>query len=76
MPVYQITAPDGKTYKISGPPNATQAQVAAAVMAQNPQAGKPVENAGFLGSFGEAATTLAAAPQATAFAANPSDVNR
>jgi len=45
MPVYQITAPNGKTYRISGPPNASQAEVAAAVMAQNPEAsGKEQEN--------------------------------
>lgn len=45
MPIYQITAPNGKTYRISGPPNATQAEVAAAVLAQNPEAsGKEEEN--------------------------------
>lgn len=44
MPIYQITAPNGKTYRISGPPNATQEQVAAAVLAQNPEAGATDEN--------------------------------
>lgn len=41
MPTYQITAPDGNTYQIDGPDGATQSQVAAAVMAQNPKAGQP-----------------------------------
>ena len=45
MPIYQITAPNGKTYRISGPPNATQAEVAAAVLAKNPEAsGEEQEN--------------------------------
>jgi hypothetical protein len=39
MPLYEITAPDGKTYEIQGPPGATQEQVAQAVLARNPMAG-------------------------------------
>ena len=40
MPVYQITAPDGKTYKINGPEGASQQDVINAVMAQHPMAGQ------------------------------------
>jgi hypothetical protein len=38
--VYQIQAPDGNTYSVSGPEGATQAQVQAEVLRQNPQAGQ------------------------------------
>jgi hypothetical protein len=34
MPLYQIEAPDGKTYEIEGPPGATKEQVAQAVIAK------------------------------------------
>jgi len=45
MPIYQITAPDGKTYRISGPPNASKSDVIAAVLARNPAAsGEEQEN--------------------------------
>jgi hypothetical protein len=39
MPSYQIQAPNGKTYVIDGPANATQEQVRAQVLAQHPDAG-------------------------------------
>jgi hypothetical protein len=39
MPTYQIKAPDGNTYQIDGPPNASKADVIAAVMRRNPSAG-------------------------------------
>jgi hypothetical protein len=38
---HQIKAPDGNTYAIEGPKNATQKEVAAAVIRQKPTAGKP-----------------------------------
>lgn len=38
MPVYQITAPNGKTYRISGPAGASQQDVINAVLAQHPEA--------------------------------------
>ena len=38
MPKYQISAPNGKTYQIVGPPGATQDQVIAEVMRQHPDA--------------------------------------
>lgn len=41
MPTYRIQAPNGRTYTIEGPPGATQEEVAAAVLAQNPEAGEP-----------------------------------
>lgn len=43
MTTYSIAAPDGKTYKIEGPAGATQEQVQAEVLRQNPNAGKPLE---------------------------------
>jgi len=44
MPLYRITAPNGRTYQIEGPPGASDAEVAQAVLAQNPDAGaKPPE---------------------------------
>lgn len=39
MPRYAIQAPDGKTYQIDGPPGATDDQVRAEVMRQNPHLG-------------------------------------
>lgn len=39
MAQYQIQAPDGNTYSVTGPEGATQAQVQAEVLKQNPQAG-------------------------------------
>lgn len=42
MPTYEITAPNGKTYHIDGPPGATDEQVRAQVLKQYPDAaGKP-----------------------------------
>ena len=43
MPTYSISAPDGNTYKIEGPAGATQEQVVAEVLKQNPNSGKPPE---------------------------------
>ncbi len=40
MPLYRITAPNGRTYQIEGPPGASDADVAQAVLAQNPEAGQ------------------------------------
>jgi len=53
MPLYRIKAPNGLTYQIEGPEGASQEEVAMAVMAQNPDAGKPFKEAG--ASFGDTA---------------------
>ena len=39
MPIYQISAPDGNTYRIDGPAGATDDQVRAEVLKQHPTAG-------------------------------------
>ena len=54
MTTYRITAPNGRTYQIEGPPGASDADVAAAVMSQYPESGaaKPETNA--LGQVKEA----------------------
>lgn len=41
MPTYEIQAPDGNKYRISGPAGASQDQVRAKVLEQHPDAGKP-----------------------------------
>lgn len=41
MPTYQIKGPDGKTYRIDGPPGATTEQVKAEVIRQNPHLAPP-----------------------------------
>jgi len=41
MPLYEIKAPNGRVYRIKGPPNATDAQVKAKILAQYPEAGIP-----------------------------------
>lgn len=40
MPTYEIKAPNGRTYRIDGPAGATDAQVRAKVLEQNPDAGQ------------------------------------
>ena len=40
MALYRITAPDGRTYEVDGPPGATQRQVEEELLRQNPMAGK------------------------------------
>ena len=39
MALYRLTAPDGRTYEIQGPAGATQRQVEAELLRQNPMAG-------------------------------------
>jgi hypothetical protein len=45
MPTYEIAAPDGKTYRIDGPPGASDEQVRQQVLAQHPGAGTAVSRA-------------------------------
>ena len=65
MPTYSMRAPNGRTYRVSGPPGATDAQVRAEILRQFPDAGgvppkpKPKKKS-FLQKaeeFGEAALT-------------------
>jgi len=41
MATYQITAPDGNKYRLTGPDNASQQDLINALLAQNPEAGQP-----------------------------------
>lgn len=54
MPDYSIKAPNGKTYRISGPAGATQAQIQAEVLRQFPDAGKaaPAQQGSVKNAFG------------------------
>ena len=40
MPTYEMRAPNGRTYRITGPAGATNAQVKAKILAQFPESGK------------------------------------
>lgn len=40
MPTYRMRAPDGRTYSVTGPAGATDAQVRAEILRQHPNAGK------------------------------------
>lgn len=65
MPTYQIPAPDGKTYRIEGPPGATQDQIKAEVLRQFPQAaggGIPSKRRETLGESAMAVITEKVAP--------------
>lgn len=46
MPTYTVRAPNGRTYKVSGPAGATQAQVEAAVLEAHPEARQPERKIG------------------------------
>jgi len=50
MPTYSVTAPNGVTYKVDGPPNASQANLAYAVYLKHPESAKPKE-AGFFSTL-------------------------
>lgn len=43
MPIYQMKAPDGRTYRIEGPPGASDDEVRDAIVAQNPHLAEPEE---------------------------------
>jgi hypothetical protein len=40
MPIYEMRAPNGRTYRITGPAGATDAQVKAKILEQFPESGK------------------------------------
>ena len=54
MPLYRITAPNGRTYQIEGPEGASDADVARAVMAQFPESAQPAPETTALGHVKEA----------------------
>lgn len=63
MPVYEIQAPNGKTYRIEGPEGATDAQVRQAVLKQHPDASqrvKPKPVKGWAESLKDSAVNTAA----------------
>lgn len=65
MPTYEISAPNGKTYRIQGPAGASDAQVRAEVLRQFPEAGKasaprPKRAPSLLEQFGAAAKNTVA----------------
>jgi len=83
MPIYTISAPDGKTYDIEGPPNASRADVIAAVLRKVPSAGSPPappKREGFGGafsrSFKQQASTLGLADEVAAWQQDPTEQNR
>jgi hypothetical protein len=54
MATYQVTAPNGKTYRVEGPPGASQEEVIRAVLALKPEAGARPPEPTFFGQVGEA----------------------
>lgn len=45
MPIYQMRAPNGRTYRVSGPEGATEDEIRAVILRQHPDAGKPAQKA-------------------------------
>lgn len=45
MPIYQMRAPNGRTYRVSGPDGATEEQIRAEILRQHPDAAKPASQA-------------------------------
>ena len=58
MPTYSISAPDGKTYRIEGPPGATDDEVRAEVIRQNPHLAKQPSERTWMETAGEAFTNI------------------
>lgn len=72
MPTYSISAPDGNTYKIDGPPGASKDDIISHVTAKYPQAAKPKATSGpsALGIAGNVAADIAGG------LANPKELGR
>ena len=52
MPTYEVTAPDGKTYQIDGPPNAAQRDIVNALLSKYPEAATPFKpDTGLVSAF-------------------------
>jgi hypothetical protein len=69
MPLYRITAPNGQTYQIEGPPGASDADVAQAVMAQYPEAGNAAPKQSTVGSELKRGAQQVASSMQTAYGA-------
>ena len=52
MPTYEVTAPDGKTYQIDGPPNAPQRDIVNALLSKYPESATPFKpDTGLVSAF-------------------------
>ena len=52
MPTYEVTAPDGKTYEIDGPPNAPQRDIVNALLSKYPESATPFKpDTGLVSAF-------------------------
>lgn len=86
MPIYQMQAPDGRTYRIEGPPNASDDEVREAIIAQYPHLAEPKEQtwtqafqrgvARVPGQLRETYEGLKALPSALSQAYKPQNIKR
>jgi hypothetical protein len=68
MPIFTVTAPNGKTYDVTAPEGATGEQAIAYVQRMLRQVAPKPEQEGFISSFAKSAKTLGKAPEAARFA--------
>ena len=78
MPTFEVTAPDGKKYKVNAPQGASQQDAIAYIADTHYAGGKPQkEAAGFFGSLFESAKQFPEiADEVAAYSANPNDATR
>lgn len=83
MPTYRVKASNGRTYRVEGPEDADpQAligyvdRLAELEAIRNAEITPPKEEAGFLGSLADSATTMGMSDEAAAYMANQSEENR